>query len=83
MPESIQARETKENWLIKLPLIILSSISALACAVIVFYLIEEYVGYSGNKMGVFAIAGLFVGYYITHLLWMLYRKFYPKAPKPG
>ena len=62
-------------------LYVLTAIAAMAGALVVYWLVHEVVGYSGNKNSIFYIGGMFVGGYMVWPLWWLYRRRYPKQEK--
>ncbi|MEZ5694503.1 MAG: hypothetical protein R3D99_11855 [Altererythrobacter sp.] len=81
MDDNTLAESTKNNWLLFIPLAVLTGILTIAGALVAYYLVTEQMGYTGGKSGVFYIGGAFVGYSIAAPLWKLYRRRYPKAAK--
>lgn len=79
MEQQSEPAKTEENWALKGPLLAASIFLAILGAALTYGLVTEYFGYHGNKVGIFGIAGGFVGYMLTDPLWRLYRKKYPKA----
>ena len=75
--------KTKNNFLLFVPLVVLTVISCMAVSIAVMIYVSETLGYDGRRGGAFAIGGLFLGYGLVWPLWWMYRKRYPKAERPA
>nr|WP_137678407.1 hypothetical protein [Parerythrobacter lutipelagi] len=75
-------RKAGNNWLLFFPLALLTGIFTIAGALLAYYIFAIELGYDGGKSGIIYLGGAVAGFSITSPLWKLYRKRYPKLPKP-
>ena len=71
--------KTRNNWLLFVPLVLVSTIFTIAGALVAYGIFTEWMGYEGGKSGIIYLGGAVAGFTITQPLWTLYRKRYPKA----